>query len=66
MSEEMSHTTSVSTTWTLDSAPVRDESSSFWTIDDLLSSPTEIEDEIEERDEFLDIETMDRSGSRSF
>jgi len=63
MSEEMSHTTSVSTTWTLDSAPVEDESSSFWTIDDLLSSPTEIEDE---RDEFLDIETMDRSGSRSF
>ena len=63
MSEEMSHTTSVSTTWTLDSAPVQDESSSFWTIDDLLSSPTEIEDE---RDEFLDIETMDRSGSRSF
>ena len=63
MSEEMARTTSVSTTWTLDSAPVQDESSSFWTIDDLLSSPTEIEDET---DEFLDIETMDRSGSRSF
>ena len=63
MSEEMSHTTSVSTTWTLDSAPVQDESSSFWTIDDLLSWPPEIEDFM--TDEFLDIGTMDSSRSRS-